>query len=112
MISSEDAFSLLRKWQSEKASMKFLFSLSCGGGTLAGTIAEVTASTVQLLSADLLSELILSLREAIFEYGDAREAPPELKDKSGAKYAGCLTATVPSGERVCFFELRNLAPFK
>ena len=107
MISSEEAFSLLRKWQSEKAPMKLLFALSSGGGTSTGTLWEVTASTVQFVSTDRLGEFILSLVGATFEYGDAREAPPELRDKSGAKYAGCLTARVPSGDRFCFFELGN-----
>lgn len=106
MISFEDAFRLLNKWKDEKSTMRFLLAFSFGGGSFSGRVADVTRTTVQLIGADLQSEFRLSLASARFEYGDAREAPEELRDRSD-KYVGCLTALVPSGDRISFFELRS-----
>ena len=105
MISSDDAFSLLKKWKSEKSSMRFVFAFGCGGGSFPGTIADVVGEVVRLVGDDSRFEFSLSLSDARFEYSGPREAPEELKDVRD-KYVGCLAVDVPPGLRISFFELR------
>ena len=105
MISSGEAFLLLKKWKTEKSLTRLLFALESSGGSLFGIITDVEGSNVRVAGVDSRSEFLLDLSEASFGYSDPREAPDELRDKSSAMYLGCLTAILPSGNRFCFFEL-------
>ncbi|MGB9488569.1 MAG: hypothetical protein WCD04_20945 [Terriglobia bacterium] len=98
--SEEEAFSLFRKWNSEKLPMRFVFTPSYGGGIFSGTIAEVTRTTVRLTGAGF--ELTLSLLGARFEYDESREAPAPLRD---LEYVARVIVVFPSGDRIGFFEL-------
>jgi hypothetical protein len=105
MISSEDAFLLIKKWKTEKCSLRLQLTLRFGGGYFSCNVVDVEDSSVQLVGADSSCEFLLSLAEASFEYGDPREGPPPIRDSSQSKYLGCLSVLFPSGDRVAFFEL-------
>jgi hypothetical protein len=106
MISStEDSFALLRKWNSEKAPMHFVFAFPWGGGSFAGTVSGVTRETARLAGSDSHSEFVIALSDARFEYDDPREAPEALRDKTDL-CVGRLTAELSNGDKIAFFELR------
>lgn len=102
MTSSDEAFLLLRKWKSERSSMRFILAFAVGGGSFKGRVGAVTSSTVSLVGDEFTFEL--SLLKARFEYSDSRHAPDELSDKAD-KFVGSLTAFLPGNIRLRFFEL-------
>jgi|307.fasta_scaffold106832_2 hypothetical protein len=103
--STEEAFTLLRKWNNEKPSMRFVIGLPWGSGMLSGSVAEVTSTTVQLRGAGF--ELVVSLVNARFEYDDSRETPAALREM---EYLARLTVTFPSGDKLSIFEFPDGAP--
>lgn len=108
MISSEDAFLLIKKWKTERCSLRILLTLGFGGGYFSCTVADVDESSVQLVGADSSCEFILSLAGASFEYGDTREAPPPIRDSSPFKYSGCLSVFFPGGGPCGFFRAKDI----
>ena len=98
MISSEEAFSLLRKWQEDKHPMKLMlagegFRMSFGGriSGIAGTELEFLPDEPNPCEA----EALLDLADCKFEYGDSREALPG--SISGLKFSSILTAVRSDG---------------
>jgi hypothetical protein len=105
MISSEEGFLLLKKWKTERCSLRLLLTLGFGGGYFSCKVADVEDFSVHLVGSDSCCEFLLSLTEASFEYGDPSEAPPPIRDSSQSKYLSCLSVFFPSGDHVAFFEL-------
>ena len=106
MISSTgDSFALLRKWNNEKAPMRFVFAFPWGGGSFAGVVSGVNRETVRLAGSDSHSEFVIALSDASFEYDDPREATEVLRDKTDL-YVGRLTAALSNGDKIAFLELR------
>jgi hypothetical protein len=105
MISSEEAFLLMRKWKTKKSPLRLLLAGPFGAGSFFGSIEDIEDKDVQFFGVDARSECLLRLHEATFEYGDAREAPTLTRAKAEVTYAGRLTAILPEGPRISFFEL-------
>lgn len=105
MISSEEAFLLIKKWKTERSLLRLVLKLKFGGGYFSCNVVDVEDSSVQLAGADSSCEFLLSLAGASFEYGDPSEAPPPIRDSSQSKYLDCLSVLFASGDRVDFFEL-------
>jgi hypothetical protein len=109
MISSEDALSLINKWNQESTKLR---CMSVGPGmqvVFVGTIDKVIPGEVfGLRTVDKESSFILFINHLTFlEYGDARMAPDDLELQELARqYEGFLTMVTSTGNMITLGEIK------
>ena len=101
MYPPHQAFRLLKKWNSEKTSIRLLITLSFGVGSFIGRVAEVEGASIRFLSADSSADFLLSLLAAAFEYRTQKVEP----ESTPPGYTRSLIAAFPSGAKVVFSEV-------
>ncbi len=107
MISSDEAFLILRKWADEKHPLKLLMTGEGFRMSFAGVIEEITDFGVAFFPAEpnfCDGESVIALAGCKFQYGDSREALPS--STSRLKFSSILTILRPDGTTFMFAELR------
>ena len=106
MISSDEAFLILRKWNEDEHPLKLQFAGEGFRMWLGGRLTGIDGTkAVFFPDDDCDGGALLDLAGCDFEYGDSREAPPD--SESRLKLSSILTAQRPDGILFLFAEVRT-----
>jgi hypothetical protein len=116
-ISSDEAFSILRKWREEGAILQFLFNDTRTGKfrpwwVLVSKVISEGSPSVVLSKLDPFPFVRVDLAAAAFKYGDSRELSddPRLASLAEHGWVCFLLLDMPSGRLMMLSELRRDLP--
>lgn len=103
MISSDEAFLLLKKWKEEKHPLKLLLAGEGFRMSFSGVVEEISGARVAFFPVEpnaCIGEAWLELANSTFEYGDSRTAEPSF----ALKFTSLLTVIRPDRTVFIFAE--------
>jgi hypothetical protein len=103
-ISSNDARLVINKWKDESSPLHMLLSDSGAIEDFPTTVLDCERNWL-ILARYSCSGVWLSVFDAIFKYGEPREAPPAIRSRSLEKFVSCLELSWPGGGKCLLFEL-------
>lgn len=115
-ISSEEALSILSKWNDERAILELGFNDRRTGGfrkrwlLVHGVTSGGSPSAIFSVLERPFPFVRVSLAGVEFEYGDDRgfeDAPLEVLEEMRGKWVSCLVLLLPSGQVLLLSELRR-----
>ena len=96
-MSADEALVLLKKFADERTPMKAVFVPRSGPvtATVLGKLFWSSPDTLWVRGDDEESCISFSLADCIYEYGDSREAPEPVRERSQARFESALTVLFP-----------------